>query len=111
MEDSHKQTPLHEWHMTHGATMVEFSGWNMPLWYPAGAVAEHRAVITQSGIFDTSHMAVVSVSGAGSFDMLQLCFTRDLTSCSGKENRPLTSGECVYGAFLNDSGELIDDAN
>jgi aminomethyltransferase len=110
MEDSPKRTPLYEWHMTHGATMMEFSGWSMPLWYPAGAVKEHRSVITQAGIFDTSHMSVVSVSGKGAFDLLQLCFTRDLLGCFGKDDQRLTFGKSVFGVVLNHNGELVDDA-
>lgn len=91
--------------------MVTFSGWNMPLWYPSGAVAEHQTVITNAGIFDTSHMSVVMVAGPGAFELLQLCFTRDLAAAyAGTDRKPLEPGKCLYGAFLNEQGEVIDDA-
>ena len=96
------RTPLHEWHVRHGARMTEFGGWEMPLWYPAGPIKEHRSVITRVGLFDTSHMALFMVSGPGAFDLLQYTFTKDLTA--------LFTNECTYGAFLNEQGEVIDDA-
>jgi len=110
MPDQPKNTPLYEWHVAHGANMVMFSGWNMPLWYPTGAVTEHQAVITNAGIFDTSHMSVVMVKGPGAFDILQLCFTRDLAASAGNDRKPLEPGRCLYGAFLNEQGEVLDDA-
>jgi len=105
-----RKTPLHDWHVAHGANMVTFAGWSMPLWYSAGAVAEHRIVITAAGIVDTSHMSVLTIVGPGSFELLQLTFTRDLRRCVGKDKAPLTPDKCVYGAFLNEQGEVIDDA-
>ena len=104
------KTPLHDWHLAHKANMVEFAGWTMPVWYPSGAVSEHQAVIVNAGIFDTSHMSVLSISGPGSFELLQMCFTKDLAACVGRDRTPLRAGKCVYGAFLNQQGEVIDDA-
>jgi aminomethyltransferase len=105
-----RETQLHDWHVAHKATMMEFAGWTMPLWFPPGAVAEHQAVIVSAGIFDTSHMSVLSMSGPGAFDLLQMCFTKDLTACVGRDKTPLRPGKCVYGAFLTEPGEVIDDA-
>jgi len=104
-----KKTPLAAWHEAHGANIVEFGGWDMPLWYPSGARSEHLAVITNAGLFDTSHMAVVTIAGPDTFDLLQLCFTKDLTACAGKGKAPLSPGRCAYGAYLNERGEVIDD--
>jgi aminomethyltransferase len=109
MSTENKTTPLFDWHKQNGANMVAFGDYLMPLWY-ASAKDEHMAVVTRAGIFDTSHMAVVRVNGRGSFDLMQLCFTRNLNSCVGKENAPITPGKCVYGAFLNRKGEAIDDS-
>jgi len=103
-----KQTPLCDWHKQHGANMVDFGDYLMPVWY-ASAKDEHMAVVTNAGLFDTSHMAVVRLQGAGAFDLLQWCFTRDLTSCVGKDNAPITPGKCVYGAFLDEHGDAVDD--
>ncbi|MDM8517949.1 aminomethyl transferase family protein [Desulfobacterales bacterium HSG16] len=76
----------------------------------SGVKTEHMAVLTDAGLFDTSHMAMVKVVGPDSFDLLQRCFTKDLNACVGLKKNPLASGKCVYGAFLNEKGETIDDA-
>jgi aminomethyltransferase len=109
MSTEKKKTPLFAWHTANGANMVEFGDYIMPVWY-SSAKDEHLAVVKSAGLFDTSHMAVVRVLGPGAFDLLQWCFTRDLTACVGKDNAPLTPGKCVYGAFLNARGEAMDDS-
>ncbi len=103
-----KSTPLHDWHAAQGANMADFGGYDMPLWY-SSAKNEHLSVLTGAGLFDTSHMAVVLVEGAGARDLLQLCFTNDLEACVGGARKPLYPGRCVYGAYLNDDGWVIDD--
>jgi aminomethyltransferase len=103
-----KQTRLFDWHTQHGANMVEFGDYLMPVWY-ASSKDEHLAVITHAGLFDTSHMAAVRVHGAGAFDLLQWCFTRNLHACVGKDNAPIAPGKCVYGAFLDEHGHAVDD--
>ncbi len=110
MQKEIKKTPLHGWHKVHSANMVNFGEYNMPLWYPSGARKEHLVVLTNAGIFDTSHMAVLMVTGAGASDLFQLCFTRNLNACVGKNKAPLKPGKCAYGAYLNERGGLIDDA-
>jgi aminomethyltransferase len=89
--------------------MADFGGYEMPLWYST-AKAEHLAVLTNAGIFDTSHMAVIMVAGPDALELLQLCFTNDLAACTGKNKAPLSPGRCVYGAYLNEKGEVIDDS-
>ena len=95
-------TPLHSRHIALGANMAPFGGWDMPLWYKAGAIREHLAVIQAAGLFDTSHMDVFFVSGGQSRDFLNFAFTRDLSD--------LRPGRCAYGAFLDARGHTIDDA-
>jgi aminomethyltransferase len=102
METTIKTTSLNQWHRSHGANMADFGGFDMPLWYDTGVKAEHLAVIQSAGIFDTSHMASVMVTGHGALNLLQYCHTRDLST--------LADGRCVYGAILNDQGHVIDDA-
>ncbi len=102
MDTQLKTTPLNQWHKNVGANMADFGGYDMPLWYETGVKTEHLAVLKSAGIFDTSHMACISLDGAGSFDLLNICFTRDLSS--------LKQGRCVYGAFLNEKGHCMDDA-
>ncbi|MFH2132669.1 MAG: aminomethyltransferase family protein [bacterium] len=110
MEGKSRQTPLHAWHLSHGATMGDFGGYDMPLWYPAGPKEEHLAVILKAGIFDTSHMAGIAVKGPGAGNLLQRCFSKNLETCIGPAKKPLCPGRCVYGVFLNGSGSVIDDA-
>ena len=111
MSEKHpKKTPLHDWHLEHGANMAVFGGYEMPLWYPSGAKREHLAVLTGAGIFDTSHMAVIMVEGPGALTLLQACFTKNLETCIGKDKTPLVPGRCAYGVFLDDLGHVMDDA-
>lgn len=105
-----KQTVLHPFHLQSSANMAEFGGYHMPLWYPTGAKAEHLAVIQRAGLFDTSHMAVLTVEGGGSLDLLQHCFSRDLRRCVGKRAAALSGGKSVYGLFLKRDGSVLDDA-
>lgn len=104
------KTNLYEWHQRAGANMAEFGGYEMPLWYPTGIRAEHRAVLTTAGLFDTSHMALLRVEGPEAWDVLQRTHTRDLHACVGRERKPLGPGDCTYGAFLNERGWVLDDA-
>jgi aminomethyltransferase len=108
MQKHSKITPLHGRHTASGANMADFGGYEMPLWYST-AKMEHLTVLTNAGIFDTSHMAVVMVAGPEAYKLLQLCFTNDLAACTGKIKAPLPAGRCFYGAYLNQEGEVIDD--
>ena len=109
MDSAIKKTSLHGWHLRRGAKMADFGGYEMPLWY-SSVKKEHLAVLTHAGLFDTGHMAVIMVSGDGARSLLQYCFTNDLDGCIGPSRRPLSSGRCVYGAFLDPSGGVVDDA-
>lgn len=102
-------TPLHTWHRDHHAHMAAFAGYDMPLWY-SSAREEHLGVLTHAGIFDTSHMGAVLVRGPGAFDLLQFCFTTDMTACRGPRRAALIPGRAVYGVFLNAKGHVVDDA-
>ncbi|MBE0584073.1 MAG: aminomethyl transferase family protein [Desulfofustis sp.] len=104
------RTVLYDWHLAQHAAMAEFGGYQMPLWYPTGAKHEHRTVLTGAGLFDTSHMAVLTVTGDDARSLLQHCFTRDLRSCIGVPPGPLKTGRCVYGLFLKENGTVLDDA-
>lgn len=105
-----KTTVLHGFHCANGANMALFGGYDMPLWYKTGAKAEHLSVITSVGMFDTSHMAVVTVAGKGARSLLQYALTKDLDACIGPDKKPLADGRCVYGLFLNKKGCVVDDA-
>jgi aminomethyltransferase len=109
MEKEIKKTALHGWHVAQGANMADFGGYEMPLWY-SSAKDEHLSVLQHAGLFDTSHMAAVLVTGAGARDLLQRCFTSNLDACVGRTKKPLVPGRCVYGAYLNSQGQVIDDS-
>ncbi len=74
----YRRSPLHESHLKLDAKMVPFGGWEMPLSYPEGTLAEHVACREAAVVFDVSHLGTVRVSGEGAFDALQWAFTNDL---------------------------------
>jgi aminomethyltransferase len=71
-------SPLDAAHRALGAKLVPFGGWDMPLQYPSGTLAEHRACRADAVAFDVSHLGTVAVSGVDAFDMLQRQLTNDL---------------------------------
>ena len=73
-----RTSPLDAEHRALGAKLVEFGGWDMPLSYPAGTLAEHRACRHGAVAFDVSHLGTVRVSGAGALAGLQRALTNDL---------------------------------
>ncbi|MFN9869037.1 MAG: glycine cleavage system aminomethyltransferase GcvT, partial [Pseudanabaena sp.] len=69
MSNSLKRTPLYDLHVSSGARLVEFGGWEMPVQYQ-GIIAEHKAVRSQVGMFDVSHMGKFAISGEGVLETL-----------------------------------------
>jgi aminomethyltransferase len=95
------RTPLHALHRKLGARMVDFAGWDMPVQYPSGILAEHQAVRSGCGLFDLSHMGRVFVRGPDALALAQQCCTRDLARI-----RP---GEAAYSVLCNPAGGILDD--
>lgn len=95
------QTPLNAVHRRIGARMVDFAGWDMPVQYPAGILAEHQAVRTACGLFDLSHMGRVYLRGSDALALAQECCTRDLARI-----RP---GEAAYTVVCQPDGGILDD--
>jgi glycine cleavage system T protein (aminomethyltransferase) len=95
------RTPLHDVHRRLGARMVDFAGWDMPVQYPSGIIAEHRAVRSACGIFDLSHTGRVYVRGPDALRLAQLCCTRDLSR--------IRAGEAAYSLLCNEQGGILDD--
>ncbi len=60
-----KRTPLHKAHLDLKARMAEFAGYDMPIQYPSGVMAEHEATRTSAGLFDVSHMGQITLGGPG----------------------------------------------
>jgi aminomethyltransferase len=74
-----RTSPLDAAHRALGAKLVEFGGWDMPLSYPAGTLAEHRACRTGAVAFDVSHLGTVRIEGPDALGRLQAALTNDLT--------------------------------
>jgi aminomethyltransferase len=73
-----KHAPLDAVHRALGAKLVPFGGWEMPLQYPSGTLAEHRACRSDAVAFDVSHLGAVRLTGAGALARLQRTLTNDL---------------------------------
>lgn len=73
-----RRSPLHDVHAHSGAKLVPFGGWEMPLQYGTGTVAEHMACRTGAALFDVSHLGTVRVQGSGAYRALQRALTNDL---------------------------------
>ena len=73
-----RRSPLHDVHARSGARLVPFGGWEMPLQYATGTVAEHMACRTGAALFDVSHLGTVRVQGPGARQALQRALTNDL---------------------------------
>jgi aminomethyltransferase len=101
MEATLERTPLHGEHVRLGAKLVPFAGYEMPVQYPSGITAEHRAVREAAGLFDVSHMGEFIVSGAGALDLIQRATVNDV--------RALSVGQAQYSAMCRPNGGIIDD--
>ena len=93
-------TPLYDRHVAAGARMVPFAGWEMPVQYE-GVIPEHRAVRTDCGVFDVSHMGELEVEGMHAFDLLQGLLSNDL--------RKVEVGGAQYTLLTNERGGVVDD--
>lgn len=95
------RTALHRWHaQQHGARMVAFAGWEMPVQYQ-GIVAEHHAVRTGVGLFDVSHMGRLALSGPGALQTLAGLLCND--------PRRLQVGQGLYTPMCREDGGVLDD--
>jgi aminomethyltransferase len=95
-----RRTPLFERHVAAGARLVPFAGWEMPVQY-VGVIPEHRAVRTDAGLFDVSHMGEIEVEGPTARDLLQATLSNDIDK--------LAPGDAQYTLLTTDSGGIIDD--
>src|SRR2546430_16557957 len=96
-----RHSPLDAAHRRLGAKMVPFGGWEMPLSYPGGTLAEHRACREDAVAFDVSHLGTVRVEGPQAFDHLQAMLSNDL--------RKIEPGRAQYTHLLDDDGSGLDD--
>jgi aminomethyltransferase len=96
-----RHSPLDGEHRALGAKLVDFGGWEMPLAYGAGTIAEHMACRTDAVAFDVSHLGTVRVEGGDALGRLQSTLTNDL----GK----IAAGRAQYTHLLDDEGSVLDD--
>jgi glycine cleavage system T protein/glycine cleavage system H protein len=100
LTDRTLHTPLHHWHLAHGARMVEFAGWAMPLQY-ASIIDEHLATRNACGMTDISHMGRLRFEGPGAAEFLAGLITRRVGD--------LRLGQIRYSLVTNDEGGILDD--
>jgi aminomethyltransferase len=94
------RTPLYDRHVALGARLVPFAGWEMPVQYE-GVIAEHRAVRTDAGAFDVSHMGELEVVGERARELLQSVLSNDLDR--------IGPGGAQYTLLTNEQGGIVDD--
>ena len=100
MPDALLQTPLHDRHVSLGAKMVPFAGWDMPISY-ASLREEHEAVRERAGMFDVSHMGEFVIKGRDALALVQKVTTNDASA--------LEIGQAQYSAFATPEGGIVDD--
>ncbi|MGZ8666344.1 MAG: glycine cleavage system aminomethyltransferase GcvT [Solirubrobacterales bacterium] len=100
MSEPLRQTPLHAAHVSAGAKMAPFAGWEMPISYE-GIREEHVAVRTHAGMFDVSHMGEVEAEGPEAAQFLQRVLSNDIS--------PLPVGGAQYSCLCNEHGGVLDD--
>lgn len=97
-----EHSPLDAVHRAAGARMVPFGGWEMPLEYPTGTIAEHLACRRDAVVFDVSHLGTVRIEGDEGFDRLQRTLTNDLNK--------IGPGRAQYTHLLDGAdGSVLDD--
>lgn len=101
MTDSLKRTPLYEEHVRLDAKLVPFAGFEMPVQYPTGITAEHRAVREKAGLFDVSHMGEFRVSGPQALELIQRVTVNDASR--------MEVGQAQYSAMCFEDGGVVDD--
>jgi aminomethyltransferase len=94
------RTPLYDRHVALGARMVPFAGWEMPVQYD-GVIQEHRAVRTDAGVFDVSHMGEIEVEGPRALELLQSLLSSDMPK--------VEPGRARYTLLTNERGGIVDD--
>ncbi len=96
-----RRTPLYDAHVALGARLVPFAGWEMPVQYPAGISAEHRAVREACGMFDVSHMGEVVVRGPDAVAFVNHVTSNDVSA--------LAVGQIHYSTLLTERATIVDD--
>lgn len=99
-----KRTVLYDRHAALGAKIVEFGGWKMPLFYPAGIVEEHLATRKGAGLFDVSHMGRFTIRGKGALGFLNHVLTNNASALD------MRLRGAQYTLIPDEAGGVVDDA-
>ena len=97
-----KRTQLYDVHVSAGATMVDFGGWEMPIQYPSGIIAEHLYTRQVCSLFDVSHMGRLLIEGPQRKEFLQHVLTSNVSA--------LDLNMAQYCIIPNENGGAVDDA-
>ena len=97
-----KETSLINLHKSHGAKLVEFAGYNMPIQYPDGILNEHKYTRSNCGVFDVSHMGQLFIYGEDDL-------TKDLEKIFPIDLKNLKKNQSKYSFLMNDNGGIYDD--
>ncbi len=108
MELSPRRTPLYDTHVRLGARMMPFAGYEMPVQYPAGILAEHHAVRQRAGLFDVSHMAEIRATGPGAHAFVQALVTNDIDALPVPD-ATTGLGRALYTVMCTEAGGIVDD--
>lgn len=95
-----QRTPLRDFHAAHGARLVDFAGWEMPVQYRS-ILEEHKAVRRAAGLFDVSHMGEVDVRGPQALEYLEHLVTNEVAK--------LHPGRVLYSPMCREDGGTVDD--
>jgi aminomethyltransferase len=99
--ESLRRTELYRWHVDHGARLVPFAGWEMPVQYPTGPRAEHQATRQAAGLFDVDHMGQITVTGSQAEAFLNYLLSWDV--------RIMDELDARYNLMCYADGGIVDD--
>lgn len=100
-EEKLLRTSLYDTHVKYGGKIVPFAGWELPVEYKTGVIAEHMAVRTKAGMFDVSHMGEILCKGPDALKNLNMILTNDYSG--------MHDGQARYSPMCNEQGGVVDD--
>ena len=95
------RTPLYDLHVSLGAKLVPFAGYDMPVQYPTGILAEHLYTRAKASLFDVSHMGQVRIDGTGAARALEALVPGDIVGLGASRMR--------YTLFTDETAGILDD--
>ena len=107
MSETLSKTPLFDLHVSLGARMVPFAGYEMPVQYPLGVLKEHLHTRAHAGLFDVSHMGQVELHGADADSVAEAAAA--LETLVPVDVIGIAPGKQRYALFTNEAGGILDD--